>query len=98
MTDRFDIMFEGQAIGRAFSSADVKRPGYKNVSLMPLDWTGSFSAGTKKLSVTEFITGSFAVSDDTQTAINELLGQARIEPWKVIVVPVAPPRVVYPVN
>ena len=90
MTRKYKILHNGRAIGRAFSTLDEADPTRKNVSVMPVDRSGSFADETLEFSVTELCTESFAVSTLDQEAVGELLGLVKIEPSKVTIVEIGP--------
>jgi hypothetical protein len=93
MVERYDVTFNERRVAKAYASPDLKRPEFKNVSVMPVDVSGNFANGNLELHLPELISAGYPVETSTTDAIADLLGLAKIEPSKVKVVPSASPVV-----
>lgn len=85
LVEKYEVIFNGRPIARGLASVDRKRDGYKNVSVLPIDRSGVFEDGTLTITLPELISGSYPLDIPTATALEELLGMAKIEAVKIVI-------------
>jgi hypothetical protein len=86
MTSRFDVIFQGHSLARAFISPSPGGLGARVGSVLPIERSGRWGDGTLEIAFRELESAFFASDTPELEVVNELLAGVGIEPWKCSVV------------
>jgi len=87
MTNIYKILFNRRAIGLCYVSPHPELEGQKIASIVPLTRKGEFEDNTLEIHFENPVSDIFPDSLPDIEMLEDLCGQARIEGWKVQIVP-----------
>jgi len=86
MTNKYQVNFKGRTIALGYSSP---HPAFENqmlVSIIPIERSGKWVDDTLELRLTRPYHDIFPQTKEIIEALQEVLAQAKIEPWKCDVI------------